>query len=103
MRGDSSTPKGIEAKLHLLIKNTDPTQLALWEDRLDNSASNSLDDWCMVKKKKKNQKKNFPPLSPASTRSMVKADIGSSPKGVGRKISNQILQEETRRNLADGS
>ena len=52
--GDSSAPTGIEEKLHLLIKNTDPAQLALWEDRLDNSASNSLDDWCVVQKKKKN-------------------------------------------------
>ena len=46
--GDSSAPIGIEEKLHLLIKNTDPAQLALWEDMLDNSASNSLDDWCVV-------------------------------------------------------
>ena len=57
----------------------------------------------MVKKKKKNQKKTFPPLSPASTRSRVKADIGLIPKGAGRKNLNQLLQEETKRNLADGS
>ena len=56
MEGVSFIPNGIEAKLHLLIKNTDPAQLALWEDRLDNSATDSLDDWCMVKKKKKNHK-----------------------------------------------
>ena len=54
--GVSSVPKGLEAKLHLLINNADSSQLALWEDRLDNSATNSLDDWCMVKKKKKNLK-----------------------------------------------
>ena len=101
--GASSTPKGLEAKLHLLINNTDLAQLTLWEDRLDNSVTDSLDDWCMVKKKKKNQKKNFRPLSPTSTRSRVKEDIGLSPKGAGRKNLNQLLQEETKRNLADGS
>ena len=101
--GDSSAPIGLEAKIHLLIKNTDPAQLALLEERLDNSASNILDDWCKVKKKKKNHKQNLPPLSHASTRSRVKADIGSPSKGAGRKNLNQILQEETRRNLADGS
>ena len=42
--GDSSAPKGIEAKLHLLINNIDSAQLALWEDRLDNNATDSLDD-----------------------------------------------------------
>ena len=55
--GASSAPKGLEAKLHLFINNTDSAQLALWEDRLDNSATDSLDDWYMVKKKKKNLKK----------------------------------------------
>ena len=42
--GVPSVPKGLEAKLHLLIKNTDPDQIALWEDRLDNSVTASLDD-----------------------------------------------------------
>ena len=53
-RGDSSAPIGIEAKLQLLIKNTNPAQLTLWEDSLDNSVLKSLDDWCMVQKRKKN-------------------------------------------------
>ena len=104
--GEPSPPKGLEAKLHLFIKNTDPDQIALWECRLDSSVMASLDEWCMVKKKKKNQKNQnnvLPPLSPASTRSRVKADVGIPPKGAGRKNSNQLLQEETKRNLVDGS
>ena len=89
--GDPSIPKGLEAKLHLLIKKTNPDQITMCEDRLDNSDMASLDDWCMVKKKKKNHKNHknaFPPLSLASTRSRVKADVGLTPKGVGRKNLN---------------
>lgn len=56
--------------------------------------------WTKVEKKKS---RDPSPVSPATTKSQVKSDVGVKPKIPGRKNLSQTIQEETRRNLADGS
>ena len=42
-------------------------------------------------------------VSPAMTKSKVKADVGVKPKTLSRKSLIQAIQQESRRNLANGS
>lgn len=57
----------------------------------------------MSQAKKKKNGRDPSLISLVVTRSKIKADVGSKGKSAGRPSSSQSRQEETRRNIADGT
>jgi hypothetical protein len=70
---------------------------------LDKGLDGEETPWKEVRSKKKKSSRDPSPVSPPSTRSKAKADLGHKPNPVGRKNKNEIRKEEARRNIMDGT
>ena len=67
---------------------------------MDSCSQENKGNWIMVKK---NKSRDPSLVSLAVSRSRVKVDVGVKPKTLGKKSLSQAIQEEARRNLANGS
>jgi hypothetical protein len=70
---------------------------------LDKGLEGEENPWTEVRSRKKKNSRDPSPVSPPSTRSMAKADLGHKSNLVGRKNKNEIRKEEARRNIKDGT
>ena len=86
----------LEEKILDMVRISSPSNISRIVEWLDENKGSYL------KVKKKNSRDPSPVL-PTMTRSHGKSYLGVKPKSVGRKHTSQVLQEETRRNLVDGS